>query len=65
MLQAVGSLQDRQTISRSNMEGSLIKIADIVLVMGFPSAQEILRNVAEPESDNVGVYAIGFSFCGL
>jgi hypothetical protein len=64
MLHPVGSLQHWQTISRSNMVGSLMKIASIVLVIGLPNAHEILRKVAEPESDNVGVYAIGFSFHG-
>jgi hypothetical protein len=55
MLHAEGSLQLAQTFSLSISLGSLMMIAFIVLVMGFPIDQAILRKVADAGLSNSGV----------
>ena len=62
MLHADGSLQHSQTLSLSIIEGSFLKMASIVWVMGFPTVQAILRRVADAAILKAGVYAIGSSF---
>ena len=58
MLQAEGSLHESQTFVRSIRFGILMKIALRVCVMGLFTAQAILRNVADADSVNSGVYAM-------
>ncbi len=55
MLQAEGSLHASQTFFRSMRFGSLMKMALMVLVIGCPSAQAILLNVADADSFSSGV----------
>ena len=62
MQHADGSLQHSQTFCLSIIEGSFMKMASIVCVMGFPTVQAILRSVADAAILNSGVYAIGSSF---
>jgi hypothetical protein len=45
--------------------GSLVKISSRVLVMGFPTAQAIRRNVADAAVVKSGVYAIVLPFWWL
>jgi len=53
--QADLSLQLLHTFSLSIIAGNWIKIALIVLVMGWPRDQAILLNVADDDSFNSGV----------
>jgi hypothetical protein len=55
MLHAEGSLHDSQTFSLSISFGSFMKIAFMVLVMGFPSDQAILLKVTDADTVNSGV----------